>query len=114
MTTLGEFLGLIDNFYSENSVIKVFDVKNVAPDSDCLAEDTIGCAFGLVAGEAKTFLNSVYENAAIVSIYIGEGQELRVLIDTHSDENAEDVQANLINKRNNLRTVDKQAKARLG
>lgn len=103
MITLGEFLGLIDNFYSENSVIKVFDAKKVAAESNCLADDTLGCAFGLVAGEAKTFLNSVYENAEIISIYIGEMQELRVLIDTHSDEIAEDVQADLINKRADLK-----------
>lgn len=104
MITLGEFLGLIDNFYSENSVIKVFDAKKVADDSDCLADDTIGCVFGIVAGEARHFLTSVYENAEIVSVYIAEGQELRILIDTHSKENAEDIQADIINKRGDLKT----------
>ncbi len=101
MVTLGEFLGLFDNYYSENSVIKVFDVKKVADDSNCLADDTIGCVFGIVAGEAKAFLKPVYDEAEIVGIYIGDRQELRVLVDMHS-ENTEDVQADLINKRNDL------------
>lgn len=86
MVTLGEFLNLIDNFYCENSLVKVFDVKKVTDESDCLADDTIGCVFGVCIGEAKSFLKSTYENAEIISIYIGEDQELRVLIDTHSDD----------------------------
>lgn len=102
MITLGEFLNLVDNFYSENSLIKVFDVKKVAPESDCLADDIMGCVFGVCAGEAKSFLNSTYENAEIICIYIGDERELRVLIDTHSDEEQDtfsDVQGTLYNRR---------------
>ena len=108
MFTLGEFLGLIDNFYSENSLIKVFDIDKTADDSYSLADDTIGCVFGIVPGEAKGFLNSVYENAEVVSIYIGKRRELRVLIDTHSDEDTDDVQADLINKRSDLRALNEE------
>lgn len=86
MITLGEFLNLVDNFYCENSLIKVFDVKRISDESDCLADDTIGCAFGVCVGESKSFLNSTYENAEVMSVYIGEMRELRVLVDTHSDE----------------------------
>lgn len=106
MLTLKGLLNLIDNFYSENSLIKVFDVKKVSPESDCLADDIMGCVFGVCAGEAKSFLNSTYENAEIVSIYIGDERELRVLIDTHSDEDSDneqdtsyDVQGTLYNRR---------------
>lgn len=101
MVTLGEFLNLVDNFYSDNSLIKVFDVKKAAPESDCLADDIMGCVFGICAGEAKSFLSSTYENAEIISVYIGDG-ELRVLIDTHSDEKQDtscDVQGTLYNRR---------------
>lgn len=85
MITLGEFLNLVDNFYCENSLIKVFDVKRISDESDCLADDTIGCVFGVCVGEAKNFLNSTYENAEIMSIYICEMSELKVLVDTHID-----------------------------
>ncbi len=102
MLTLGGLLNLIDNFYSDNSLIKVFDAKKVAPESDCLADDIMGCVFGVCAGEAKSFLNSTYENAEIISIHIGDERELRVLIDTHSDEEQDtssDVQGTLYNRR---------------
>lgn len=100
MITLGELLNLVDNFYNENSLIKVFDVKKVAEENDCLAEDTIGCVFGICAGEATGFLTARYEKAEIVSIYIGDGQELRVLVDTHNeDEDEGDAQWELHEKR---------------
>ncbi len=99
MVTLGELLNLIDNFYAENSLIKVYDVKKVAEESDCLADDDVlGFIFGVNVGAAKNFLNSIYENAEVMSIYIDENSVLKVLIDTH-DEDKNDAQMDLYDKR---------------
>ncbi len=99
MVTLGEFLNLIDNFYAENSLIKVYDVKKVAEESDCLADDDVmGFCFGVNVGATKNFLNSIYENAEVMSIYIDENSVLKVLINTH-DEDKSDAQMDLYDKR---------------
>ncbi len=99
MVTLGELLNLIDNFYCENSLVKVFDVKKVAKESDCLADDDdVGFIFGVNIGTAKSFLNSIYETAEVMSIYIDENCVLKVLIDTH-DEDKSDAQMDLYDKR---------------
>ncbi len=80
MITLGDFLRLIENYDAENSLVKVFDFAKVSRDSECLADDVVGFVFGACVGGAESFLNDTYENSEVVSIYIGDNRELRVLI----------------------------------
>lgn len=83
MITLGEFLGLIDNFYDDAATVKVFDSAKVAGDSDGLCEDFVGFAFAVSVGESCDFLDERYKNAVIKNIYIEENCAVKVLIDVN-------------------------------
>ncbi|MBD5128340.1 MAG: hypothetical protein HDT43_00205 [Ruminococcaceae bacterium] len=86
MITLGEFLGLIDNFYDDAATVKVFDSAKVAGDSDGLCEDIVGFAFAVSVGESSDFLDKRFKNAVIKNIYIEENCVVKVLIDIPSSE----------------------------
>lgn len=90
MVTLGDFLTLIDNFYSDAATIQVFDSANVAPESDGLWEDIVGFAFSVSIGESHDFLDERYKKALIKNIYIHKKRVIKVLIDLSSSKDERD------------------------
>ncbi len=90
MITLGEFLGLIGNFYDDAALVKVFDSAKVVGDSDGLHEDFVGFAFAVSVGESCDFLDECYKNAVIKSIYVEENCVVKVLIEVNGSSESTD------------------------
>ena len=84
MVTLGEFLGLIENFYDDAAVVQVFNNDLVAVESDGLRDDILGFTFAISVGDIDTdgthCLSPIYANAEIKSIYVCKKRVIKVLV----------------------------------